>query len=78
VLKNGRTLTRTVDNFLGSYQRPMSDEQMAVKYRRLAEKTLSPERTRELERLVRNLAAAPSAASVIDLLRGAPSSGAAA
>lgn len=78
VLKNGRTLTRTVDNFLGSYQRPMSDEQMAVKYRRLAEKTLSPERTRELERLVRNLEAAPSAASVIDLLRGAPSSGAAA
>jgi aconitate decarboxylase len=74
LLKNGRTLTKTVDNFLGSYQRPMSDEQMAVKYRRLAEKTLSPERARELEHLIRALETAPSAASVIDLLRGAPAS----
>ncbi|MNY17597.1 hypothetical protein D3C86_1509230 [compost metagenome] len=69
VLKDGRTLNRTVDNFLGSYQRPMSDEQMAVKFRRLAEKTLSPTRTRELERVIRNLETTPSAAHVIDVLR---------
>jgi len=69
LLKDGRTLTKTVDNFLGSYQRPMSDEQMAVKFRRLAEKTLSPARTRELERVIRHLEATPSAANVIDLLR---------
>jgi aconitate decarboxylase len=73
VLQDGRTLSKTVDNFLGSYQRPMSDEQMAVKFRRLAEKTLSPGRTRELERVIRNLETAPSAASVIELLRVDPS-----
>ena len=50
VLKNGKRAAKTVDNFLGSYQRPMTDEQMATKYRRLASKTLSPEGVAELER----------------------------
>ena len=70
ILKDGRTIRKTVDNFLGSYQRPMSDEQMAVKFRRLAEKTLSPAGTRHLEHLIRNLEMTPSAASLIQVLRG--------
>ena len=70
LLKSGKTLRKTVDNFLGSYQRPMSDEQMAVKYRRLAEKSISPESTRALEGLVRHLETVPSVTALIDLLRG--------
>ena len=73
VLKNGKTLTKTVDNFLGSFQKPMSDEQMAQKYRRLAGKTLSPERVAELERTVRNLESATSVAGLVKVLRGTKS-----
>jgi len=70
LLKNGRTLNKTVDNFLGSFQRPMTDEQMAQKYRRLAVKTLPPEGVVELERTIRNLERAPTVAGLVKLLRG--------
>ncbi|XAH22016.1 MmgE/PrpD family protein [Xylophilus sp. GW821-FHT01B05] len=69
-LKDGRTLHKTVDNFLGSFQRPMSDEQMAQKYRRLARKSISAERTEEIENTVRHLEAAPSVRRLVELLRG--------
>ena len=70
VLKNGKTLKKTVDNFLGSYQRPMTDEQMAVKFRRLASKALAPAKVAELEGLVRNLERASSAAPLVRVLQG--------
>jgi aconitate decarboxylase len=72
VLTNGRTLQKTVDNFLGSYQRPMTDEQMATKFRRLASKAISPEKVAELERIVRNLEGAPKVAPLALILQGQP------
>lgn len=70
VLKDGRVLRKVVDNFLGSWQRPMSDEQMAVKYRRLAAKSLAPQAVQELERLVRTLEFLPSSTSLVRILQG--------
>jgi 2-methylcitrate dehydratase PrpD len=70
VLKDGRTLQKTIDNFLGSYQRPMTDEQMAAKFRRLACKTLSPEKVAQLEGLVQRLERVPAAAELIKVLQG--------
>lgn len=67
-LKNGKRLSRTVDNFLGSYQKPMSDEAMAVKYRRLAAKTVSEAGVIRLENWVRRCEAASDVSSLIDLL----------
>ena len=69
-LKNGQMLSKTVDNFLGSYQRPMTDEQMATKFRRLASKALAPENVAVLERVVRNLEAAPTVVELVEVLRG--------
>lgn len=54
-LKNGQMLTKTVDFFLGSTRNPMSHEQMAAKYRRLASKTLSADKVSDIERLVGGL-----------------------
>jgi aconitate decarboxylase len=70
ILKNRKALRKTVDNFLGSYQRPMTDEQMAAKFRRLASKTLSTENVKELEGMVRNLEGAPSVANLVKVLQG--------
>jgi aconitate decarboxylase len=70
VLKDGKTLSKTVDNFLGSYQRPMTDEQMAVKFRRLASKTLSTKNVEELERIVRNLEGESAVGSLVKVLQG--------
>jgi 2-methylcitrate dehydratase PrpD len=70
VLKDGRVLHKTVDNFLGSWQKPMSDEQMAQKYRRLAARSLQPDAVRELEGLVRKLESVPAASALVRLLHG--------
>jgi 2-methylcitrate dehydratase PrpD len=70
VLKNGTTLQRTVDNFLGSYQRPMTDEQMAAKFRRLAAKALPQEKVALLEEMVQNLERASTVAGLVDTLKG--------
>jgi aconitate decarboxylase len=72
VLKNGSIVQKTVDNFLGSYQRPMTDEQMAEKFRRLAAKTLSARKVGELEEIVRNLESAPTVVDLIKCLKGEP------
>lgn len=73
LLRDGRTLNKTVDNFLGSYQRPMDDEQMRTKFRRLASKTLPPENVTELEGTVRNLESVPSVTKLVSILRGTTS-----
>jgi 2-methylcitrate dehydratase PrpD len=70
VLTDGRVLHKVVDNFLGSWQNPMSDEQMAVKYRRLAATSLAAEAVKELERLVRTLETVPAASGLVKVLQG--------
>jgi aconitate decarboxylase len=70
VLKNGRVIHKVIDHFLGSWQKPMSDEQMAAKYRRLATKSLSQRNVDELERLVRNLEAQPAVNGLVRILHG--------
>lgn len=69
-LKNGQILNKVVDNFLGSFQRPMSDEQMAVKYRRLAAKALQPKAVQDVEYFVRNIERETSVLPLIRLLHG--------
>lgn len=69
-LKDGRVLQKTIDNFLGSYQRPMTGEQMAEKFRRLASKTLSPEKVTQLEVIVQHLEQASTVAGLIKVLQG--------
>ena len=70
ILKNGRTLQKKVDHFLGSYQRPMTDEQMAAKFRRLASKSLSREGVTELEEIIRNLEGSSTVSKLVKLMRG--------
>jgi 2-methylcitrate dehydratase PrpD len=69
VLKNGTTLTKTVDNFIGSYQRPMSDEQMAAKFRLLAAKALPADAVERLERSVWTLERMPSVRELVGILQ---------
>jgi aconitate decarboxylase len=68
-LRSGGTISRTVDNFLGSFQRPMSDEQMAAKYRKLASKSLSGEKVAALEKTVRNLEHEPDVRNLVRILK---------
>ena len=69
-LKNGKTLKKTVDYFLGSYLRPMSDAQMAAKYRRLALRTLPADKVAEIEDIVWNLERAPDMTKLVAALQG--------
>jgi len=71
-LKNGKTLRKTVDYYLGSYLRPLPNEQLAAKYRRLAAKSLSAGAVTEIESLVWNLEGAASVAPLANALHGAP------
>jgi 2-methylcitrate dehydratase PrpD len=73
LLRNGTRIRKVVDNFLGSFQRPMSDEQMAVKFRKLAEKSLPATKVSELEKIVRNLESYGSVAELLNVLRGTES-----
>ncbi len=69
VLKNGKTLNKTVDFFLGSYLRPMTSAQMSAKYRRLASRTLSPEKVAAIENTVWNLEQAASLTELTNHLK---------
>jgi 2-methylcitrate dehydratase PrpD len=55
VLEDGRILSDTRTSALGSAARPMSEEAVRTKFRRLAEKALAPEQVAEVERLVDGL-----------------------
>jgi 2-methylcitrate dehydratase PrpD len=74
VLKNGTVLKKTVDNFIGSYQRPMTDEQMRAKYRRLAAKALPGEAVDRLEQAVLTLEQRPNVQELVDVLKWRASS----
>jgi aconitate decarboxylase len=69
VLKDRRTLSKTVDFYVGSSQRPMTDTQITTKFRRLASKSLSPEKVTELEGTILNLERA-SVANLVKVLQG--------
>ena len=69
-LKNGKSLKKTVDFYLGSYMRPMTHEQMATKFQRLASKTLPAKAVTELEGTVRSLESAPTVTQLIKVLQG--------
>jgi 2-methylcitrate dehydratase PrpD len=68
-LKNGQTLAKTVDFFLGSARNPMSHQQMVAKYRRLASKTLPADKVSEIEQLVGGLEYLPDVTPLIAALR---------
>jgi 2-methylcitrate dehydratase PrpD len=69
-LKDGTVLKKTVDYFLGSYLRPMTHEQMADKFRRLASKALSQDGVNALEAAVWDLERASSASNLLRALQG--------
>ncbi len=70
VLKNGASIRRVADHFLGSFQKPMSPEQMLAKYRRLAGKSLAPQDVERLERLVLGIETLPAVTPIVETLRG--------
>ena len=69
-LKGGGTLNKTVDFCIGSEDRPLTGEQMAAKFRRLATKTLSVDRVAEIETVVSGLEHAPAVTPLVTALRG--------
>jgi aconitate decarboxylase len=69
-LRTGGTMKKTVDNFLGSFQRPMSEGQMAAKFRRLAAKALPAKKVDELQSFVGSLELAPSVSRLTEILKG--------
>ena len=69
-LKNGQSISKTVDFYLGSNRKPMSGEQMAAKYRRLAAKTLPADKVATIEDFVWNMERAASLAPLVEALRG--------
>ena len=69
-LKNGNILRKTVDFPVGSDRRPLTGEQMAKKFRRLAAKALPAGKVAEIERIAWNLERAPTVTPLIEALRG--------
>lgn len=69
-MRNGATFEKTVDYFLGSGYRPMSDAQMTAKFRNLASRRLSPARVASIQDIVGNLERTPSMTGLVEALRG--------
>jgi 2-methylcitrate dehydratase PrpD len=69
-LKNGQTFSCVQDHFIGSHHQPLTDEQVAAKFRKLAVRTLESEDVGRIEEIVWSLDAIPSVAELADLLRG--------
>ena len=69
-LKNGKVLKKTVDFPLGSEQRPLTGEQMAHKFRRLATKALPKRKVAEIEKIVWDLEHAPTVTPLFKAMRG--------
>ena len=68
-LKNGKVLNKIVDFPLGSDRRPLTSEQMAKKFRRLAAKVLPKRKVSQIEKLVWDLENVPSVTPLIKALR---------
>ena len=69
-LKNGTVLKKTVDFPVGSEHRPLTSDQMAAKFRRLAGKTLPQEQVSRIEKIIRGLDREPSVKPLTAALRG--------
>jgi 2-methylcitrate dehydratase PrpD len=69
-LKDGRVLRRTVDHYLGSHHRPLSEEQVIAKFRQLAARTVTPEAVAAIEQGVLRLDAAASITGLVRALQG--------
>jgi 2-methylcitrate dehydratase PrpD len=67
-LKNGKFLRKTVDFPVGSNLRPPTSEQMASKFRRLASKVLSKQKTAQLERIIWELDGACEVTPLMEIL----------
>jgi len=60
-LTDGRTLTRHIENAIGSVEKPLSDAALEAKFTDLATGILPPAKTRALIRLCWGLETAPDA-----------------
>lgn len=69
-LKDGRLLSRTVDFFVGSHHRPMTQSQIVAKFRKVASKTLPANSVAGIEEIVWNLDSAASIAPLTRILAG--------
>ena len=69
-LKNGETLHKTVDFFVGSHHRPMTEAQVIAKFRNLASRSLSSEDMAKIEEIVWNLERATEMTTLSKVLRG--------
>lgn len=69
-LKDGRTLSRTVDFFVGSHHRPLTDAQVVAKFRKLALKTLPAADVDRIEEMTWGVERLGSVAELSRTLRG--------
>ncbi len=68
-LKNGRSLRKTVDFPVGGDRRPLTGEQIAKKFRRLASKVLPGESIAKIEKAVWSLESLSDVRPLIEMLR---------
>ncbi|WP_417725197.1 MmgE/PrpD family protein [Salipiger sp.] len=73
-LKDGRTLHKNVDFFVGSHHRPMTEEQVIAKFRNLAERSVSVADMDRIEDIVFNLEKQSELTTLSAILRGKGSS----
>lgn len=66
-LRDGRTVERLTENAIGSITNPLTDRQLAVKFKGLVGPILSEPRTRELLEMCQNLPRAKDAAHILEL-----------
>jgi aconitate decarboxylase len=69
-LKGGAVFKKKMDFFIGSEERPLSEQQLLGKYRRLASETLAARNLAEVESIVLDLDHAPATTGLVELLRG--------
>lgn len=69
-LKSGKVLANTVDFFVGSHHRPLTEAQVVTKFRNLTSRTLSAQNVAKIEGLVFELEHAPEVATLSATLRG--------
>jgi aconitate decarboxylase len=73
MLKDGRTVSKTVDFFIGSHHRPLSNEQVLAKFRKLARNTLPLSACDRIEELVWSVDRLDSVVELSRVLRGTKS-----
>jgi aconitate decarboxylase len=69
-LKNGEVLYKTVDFFVGSHHRPLTEAQVVAKFRNLASRSMPADDVARIEEIVWDLECAPETATLSKILRG--------